>query len=141
MTREAAGLLAEDARRAGCELRVRAAEGLVGRWDRARVEQVVTNLLSNAIKYGAGAPVEVEAQRAGTRARLVVRDCGIGVAEAERERIFRRFERAVSSKHYGGLGLGLYIVRRIVDAHDGEVRVTDAPGGRGAEFTVELPLQ
>jgi PAS domain S-box-containing protein len=139
VAREAAALFAEDARRAGCELRVEAEDGIVGRWDRARIDQVVTNLLSNALKYGAGAPVLVAARRHGEQARLAVRDGGIGIAAEERSRIFERFERAVSSKHYGGLGLGLYIVRRIVDAHQGSVTIDGAPG-RGAEFIVDLPL-
>ncbi len=140
IAREAVALLTDDARRAGCELRVEADDGLVGRWDRARIEQLVTNLLSNAIKYGAGAPIIVAARRHGEHARLMVRDSGIGIAAEERGRIFERFERAVSSKHYGGLGLGLYIVRRIVDAHEGDVTVEGAPG-RGSEFIVDLPLQ
>jgi signal transduction histidine kinase len=140
VVREVVTLLGDDARRAGCDLRNEADAGLVGRWDRARIDQVVTNLLSNAIKYGAGAPIIVAARRHGERARLIVRDGGIGIAAEERSRIFERFERAVSSKHYGGLGLGLYIVRRIVDAHDGDISVDSAPGG-GAEFIVDLPLQ
>ena len=81
-------------------------------------------------------------RRDGERARA--RRCATAASaspEAERERIFERFERAVSSKHYGGLGLGLYIVRRIVDAHGGTViACATAPGGNGAEFVVELPL-
>lgn len=140
LVREAVALLAEDARRAGCEVSVEAEEAVVGRWDRARMDQVLTNLLGNALKYGAGAPIHVSVVRDGERARLIVRDHGIGVADAERERIFERFERAVSSKHYGGLGLGLYIVRRVVDAHGGEIRCESTPGA-GATFTVALPLQ
>jgi len=140
LAREAVALLAEDARRAGCDVSVEADEALVGRWDRARMDQVLSNLLGNALKYGAGAPIHVSARRDGERARLIVRDHGIGIAESERERIFERFERAVSSKHYGGLGLGLYIVRRVVDAHGGEIRCESTPGA-GATFTVALPLQ
>jgi PAS domain S-box-containing protein len=139
IVREVAGMLAEDARRAGCDVVIEAEEGVAGNWDRMRLEQVVTNLVSNAIKYGAGAPIRLSVQRCELRARLAVRDQGIGVAPAERGRIFERFERAVSAKHYGGLGLGLYIVRRIVDAHAGEIAVESAPGA-GAQFVVELPL-
>ena len=138
--REVVALLAADARRAGCEVHVDGDGGVGGHWDRARLDQVVTNLLSNAIKYGAGAPVRITISKNAVTARLVVRDHGIGVAAAERGRIFERFERAVSAKHYGGLGLGLYIVRRIVDAHGGTVTVESTPGA-GAQFTVELPLQ
>ncbi|MBN1208596.1 MAG: PAS domain S-box protein [Myxococcaceae bacterium] len=113
---------------------------LMGRWDRLRLEQVVTNLLSNAIKYGAGAPVHLETSASDTHARLVVRDEGIGIAPEALSRIFGRFERAVSERHYGGLGLGLYITRQIVQAHGGTIHVESHPG-QGATFTVELPLR
>ena len=72
--------------------------------------------------------------------RIAVRDHGIGIAPEALERIFERFERAVSSRNYGGLGLGLYIVRRIVEAHGGTIRVESAPG-EGSTFLVELPLR
>jgi signal transduction histidine kinase len=121
-------------------LLVDATTSVVGDWDRARLEQVVTNLLSNAIKYAAGAPVDVRVWKEGDGARLSVRDRGIGIAPSETSRIFEPFERAVSSRHYGGLGLGLYIVRRIVESHSGRV-VVDSRPGEGATFTVELPLQ
>lgn len=141
LVREVTALIGEEARRAGCEVALTAPdEPLVGRWDRARLEQVVINLLSNAIKYGAGSPIALSLARRDGCAVLEVRDHGIGVPPAERARIFERFERAVSSKHYGGLGLGLYIVRRIVDAHGGHIVVESAPG-QGARFIVELPLQ
>lgn len=140
ITREVVSMLAEDARRASCPIEIVAeVEPLIGRWDRARLEQVITNLVTNAIKYGAGAPINVHLERHGERARLEIRDRGIGIAAHEQERIFDRFERAVSAKHYGGLGLGLYIVRRIVDAHGGRIAV-DSPPGSGAVFVVELPL-
>jgi PAS domain S-box-containing protein len=113
---------------------------LVGRWDRLRLEQVVTNLLSNALKYGSGRPVHIDTQADGTHARLRVRDEGIGIAPEALSRIFGRFERAVSERHYGGLGLGLYITRQIVEALGGTVYVESTPG-QGSTFTVELPLE
>ena len=110
----------------------------VGHWDRSRIDQVVANLLSNAIKYGEGRPIEVEV-RAGERAAWIsVRDHGIGIAPEDFGRLFDRFERCVSPRNYGGLGLGLFIVREIVDMHGGRVTVTSAPG-EGSTFTVELP--
>jgi signal transduction histidine kinase len=101
---------------------------------------VVLNLLANAAKFGARKPIEVSVTRVGERARLTVRDHGIGVDPAQHERIFDRFERGVLSHNYGGLGLGLYICRRIVQSHHGTIRVDSEPG-QGATFTVELPLQ
>jgi signal transduction histidine kinase len=110
----------------------------VGSWDRSRVDQIVTNLVANAIKFGPGKPIEIVlGEEAGTT-RLSVKDHGIGVDPARQERIFDRFERAVSDRHYGGLGLGLYISRQIAQAHGGSIRVESAPGA-GATFTVELP--
>ncbi|MDY7226383.1 sensor histidine kinase [Hyalangium rubrum] len=129
---------APSAAQLGCALELHAPEPVFGRWDRLRVEQVVTNLLSNAIKYGAGRPVVVRVEEDGERARLTVRDQGIGIAEEDLGRIFERFERAVSDRHYGGLGLGLYITRQIVEAFGGTVRVSSQPG-QGSTFTLELP--
>jgi PAS domain S-box-containing protein len=112
---------------------------IVGRWDRLRIDQVVTNLMSNALKYGQGHPIDVRVWREGDLALVQVRDRGIGISAEHLERIFHRFERAVSERAFGGLGLGLYIVRRLVEAHGGSVRVESEPG-QGAAFTVELPI-
>jgi signal transduction histidine kinase len=101
---------------------------------------VLIHLLSNALKYGAGRPVHVHVSRAEERARLTVRDEGIGIAPEHLPRIFGRFERAVSDRHYGGLGLGLYMTRRLVEALGGTVHVESTPGA-GTTFTVELPLR
>ncbi|WP_242516204.1 AAA family ATPase [Sorangium cellulosum] len=127
-----------DLARAGCSLSLRDGGRLVGLWDRSRVDQIVTHLLANAIKFGAGKPVEISlGEEAGT-ARLSVKDHGIGIDPARHAQIFERFGRAVSERHYGGLGLGLYMSRRIAEAHGGSIRVRSAPGD-GATFTVELP--
>jgi len=112
---------------------------LVGRWDRSRIDQVVANILGNALKFGPGMPVEITIAREDDRALLSVQDHGIGIDPANQQRIFERFQRAVSERHYGGLGLGLYICHRIVTAHGGSIRVESSPGA-GARFTIELPL-
>jgi PAS domain S-box-containing protein len=138
VTHDAVEQLREAAQRAGCPLAVDAPAPVVGRWDRARLDQVVGNLLQNAIKYGAGKPVEISVRAVDGRARLVVRDHGIGIAPALHAHIFERFGRAASAQHYGGLGLGLYIVRRILEALAGTVRVESEPD-HGATFIVELP--
>jgi signal transduction histidine kinase/PAS domain-containing protein len=124
--------------RAGSEIHLALTDGLVGHWDRSRLDQVVTNLLSNALKFGRGAPIEVEVTGDVERARLKVTDHGIGIAPENLVLIFDPFERAVSQRRYGGLGLGLYIVHTIVEALGGTVRVA-SDIGHGATFTVELP--
>jgi PAS domain S-box-containing protein len=113
---------------------------VAGRWDRIRLEQVLTNLLSNALKYGAGKPVTVSAETRDGVAQFTVEDQGIGIAPQDQARIFGRFERAVSARHYGGLGLGLFIVRQIVEAMGGNIRVQSELGA-GAKFIVQLPLE
>ena len=127
-----------EATRAGCTLEVRAAPSVVGQWDRVRLEQVISNLLSNALKYGAGRPVRIWLEPVGERVRLGVQDQGIGIHPEALQRIFEKFERDVSERHYGGLGLGLYVTRQIVETLRGEIRVESEPA-RGATFTVELP--
>jgi PAS domain S-box-containing protein len=138
LVQEVTTRMANDLQKSACALSLQAAPQVTGRWDRSRLDQVVTNLLSNAIKFGAGSPVEIRVTGNPTTARLTIRDRGIGVPRDARERIFRRFERAVSMEHYGGLGLGLYIVRRIIEAHGGTVGVESEPGA-GATFSVSLP--
>lgn len=132
--------LADAIRVSGSELRVMAAERVIGSWDRMGIESVVRNLVSNAIKYGGGKPIDVEIDIRADAACMVVTDRGIGIAASEQERIFHRFERAVPSEHYGGLGLGLWIVRQIVEAHGGTISVASKPQC-GSIFTVILPLR
>ena len=117
---------------------VRGLHRLLGRWDRDRLDQVITNLVSNALKYGAGKPVWVSLEQAEV-ARLRVLDDGIGIDPADHQRIFERFERPAASAQLGGVGLGLWIARELVLAHGGTIRVESAPG-QNATFTVELPL-
>ena len=109
-----------------------------GYWDASRIDQVVSNLVSNAVSYGNGSTVQVTVRATEDTACVIVRDDGIGIAADTRDRIFERFERAVSSAHYGGLGLGLWIARQIVDAHGGTISVHSELGA-GATFTVTLP--
>ncbi|MFN2545998.1 MAG: PAS domain S-box protein [Myxococcales bacterium] len=137
--RDVVDRMRESATQAGCELSVNAPGPLTGAWDRLRLEQVLVNLLSNAFKYGAGARVDVSLSQQAGDAVLRVRDFGPGVAAVGQDRIFGRFERAVSMRHFGGMGLGLYVTRQIVDAHGGSVAAANAAEG-GAIFTVRLPL-
>jgi signal transduction histidine kinase len=114
-------------------------EALTGRWDRLRVDQILTNLVSNALKYGEHKPVVVMVERVEERARLVVRDRGIGIAEKDLKRIFERFERA-ATKNVSGFGVGLWIVQQVVRSLDGTIDVTSRLG-QGSTFVVELPLR
>lgn len=135
---------AASSKAAGCTVAVQAEAPVTGAWDRTRVEQVVVNLLTNAMKYGASRPIEVSVAADSTHgtddAVIVVRDYGIGIAKDDQLRIGNRFTRAASARHYGGLGLGLYITREIVQAHGGTLRVESEPG-EGAAFIVSLPRE
>jgi signal transduction histidine kinase len=107
--------------------------------DRTRLEQVAANLLDNAIKYTpAGGRVEMSAIREGGRAVLRVRDTGMGIPADEQPRIWDRLFRGDRSRAERGLGLGLSLVKAIVEAHGGAVSA-DSQLGRGATFTVSLP--
>jgi two-component system, OmpR family, sensor kinase len=127
------------ARMARSRLEADLQEGVVGRWDRLALEQVAENLLSNALKFGAGKPVAVALRADGRAARLAVRDRGIGISEADRARVFGRFERAVARREHGGFGVGLWLVNQLVTAMGGTIAVEGAPG-EGTTFTVMLPL-
>lgn len=119
-------------------IRLKAETGVVGRWDRLRLEQVIWNLLSNAVKYGKGEPVELEVSSGGEKGVLTVRDQGIGMTPGFLNRLFQPFERDSSAAGSDGLGVGLYIARRIVEAHGGQIRA-ETRQGKGSRFTVELP--
>jgi len=139
VAREMVSRSADAAAKAGSQIRLHAPGPVVGTWDRLRLEQVADNLLANAVKYGRGLPIDVRAEASAGTARLVVSDHGPGIAPEDQARIFEQFERAAPSRHYGGLGLGLWIARQLVEAHGGRIRLDSTPGA-GAEFTVELPL-
>ncbi len=140
LANEVVARLREAAEQAGSKVSVRCDKPLNLEGDPLRLEQVLTNLLANAIKYGLGKPIELILEREGNLARIQVRDQGIGVPATDQNRIFDRFERAVSVREYGGLGLGLYISRQIVRAHGGTIQVASEPGN-GSLFVVELLLE
>ncbi|HVH41276.1 MAG TPA: PAS domain-containing sensor histidine kinase [Labilithrix sp.] len=128
----------DEGERAGSELSFSSEGPCVGSWDADRLDQVVSNLVSNAIKYGQGTPIDVRCSAEGTDGVVTVRDRGIGIAPENLERIFGRFERAVSERNYGGLGLGLWIAQEIAAAHGGHVEVTSNVG-EGAVFRLVVP--
>jgi len=123
----------------GSQVALRVAGPVVGTWDRGLVETVVGHLVSNAVKFGDGKPIEIAVGATADRATLVVRDHGIGISVEDQKRIFERFERAVSERHFGGFGIGLWVARQAVEAHGGAIRV-QSEHGQGSEFTIELPL-
>lgn len=128
-----------EASAAGSHLEVVSADAsIAGEWDPLRLEQILGNLLSNAIKYGSGRPIEVDVRASDEIVRVSVADRGIGIEKALLQRIFGRFERGVSVRHYGGLGLGLYVARQLAEAHGGTILAASEPG-RGSTFTLLLP--
>ncbi len=129
---------AEQAGSSGTILTAEPSRPVVGRFDRLKIEQVIANLLSNAIKYGDGKPIRVRVRGEADRAVVEVEDQGAGIAPEDRERIFDRFERASSGHRQASLGLGLYIVRSLVEAHGGAIEVRSEPG-RGSTFIVTIP--
>jgi signal transduction histidine kinase len=140
LVREVQERMADELTRTGCTLTLHAPAPVTGSWDRTRLDQVITNLLHNALKYGAGKPIELSVSTDGTRARLSVRDSGIGISPEDHARIFERFERAVPGRHYSGFGIGLWICKQIVEALGGEILVMSRLG-EGSTFEVSLPCR
>lgn len=110
--------------------------------DPDRMRQVIDNLLSNALKYSPeGSDIDLQVQFEDGAMLTSVTDHGIGIPKDEIPQLFERFHRArnVSSRYYGGLGLGLYIARAIIEAHDGSISVVSVEGS-GSTFTMRLPV-
>jgi signal transduction histidine kinase len=132
--------LDEQLKMANCPVMLELDESIEGCWDSYRLEQVVINLLTNAMKYASGKPVHIVLRRKENSALLSVADKGMGIQSNDLERIFQRFERAISHSYVSGLGLGLFISKQIVEAHHGLIRV-ESQLEKGSTFTVELPLE
>lgn len=125
--------------RANCQLTLDAPVSLIGHWDAARLDQVLANLLTNALKFGSGHPVTITVTTEADNAILTVTDQGIGIPVDDQERVFERFVRLSSPKHYGGFGLGLWLSRELITAMGGTIGLESAPK-RGTSFRIELPL-
>jgi signal transduction histidine kinase len=108
--------------------------------DRYRLEQLLDNLLTNAIKYGEGKPIGVKVQAFADRVEINIRDHGMGIAKENLERIFQRFERVASPTNIAGLGIGLYVSKKIVEAQGGSIAV-DSQLGQGSTFLIRLPYR
>jgi signal transduction histidine kinase len=111
--------------------------GSAGLFDRTALEEIIDNLLSNALKFGEGRPVRLRLDREGDGVRLEVRDLGAGMPMDEQVRVFDPFVRGASSAGIPGFGLGLWIVGRLVEAHDGQITVHSRPE-HGTSFEVFL---
>jgi signal transduction histidine kinase len=129
---------AEEAATSRSPIQLDAQVPVIGGFDPVRVDQIVANLLSNAMKFGAGKPIAVSVHRAGDAARITVSDRGPGIADADRDHVFERFDRGTATDA-AGYGLGLWIVRELARLHGGGVTL-ESTAGRGATFTVTLPL-
>jgi PAS domain S-box-containing protein len=139
IVRTAAERLSEQAANAGCEISLELEEGLGVRADKFRLDDAFSNVIANAIKFGAGQPIEIQLKAVDGEAVVVVDDLGIGIPVEDLSRIFGRFERATKSRHYSGLGLGLYIARQVIERHGGSIRAENRTKG-GTRFIIEMPL-
>jgi signal transduction histidine kinase len=110
-----------------------------GHWDGFRIEQIIINLLTNAVRYGKGKPVHVSLVKEREHAVIKVADQGVGIAEPEQKKIFEAFERSADNEVKAGLGLGLYISRKLAEAHAGEISVVSQKN-QGSTFILRLPL-
>jgi signal transduction histidine kinase len=121
-----------------CEATFELPVELWGNWDRERLEQVFSNLLTNIIRYAPNKPFSIKASKIGDKIQLIVEDQGPGIPLSSQEKIFQRYER-IEGQNTNGLGLGLYITREILEAHNGSITVENAEKG-GARFVIHLPL-
>jgi signal transduction histidine kinase len=138
LIRELVDRFSVDLKMANCALNLSLDADAIGYWDPRRIEQVLVNLLSNIIKYAPGSPVNISVQKNANRVSLVVQDQGPGIAKEKHKCIFNRFERVSSMTSTSGLGLGLYVVKKIIEAHHGQIELK-SDIGQGATFQVELP--
>lgn len=125
---------------AACLVKLEIQAGVMAEVDRVRFEQVLVNLISNVIKYAPGKELKVELKQEGEWAKITVADRGPGIPADRLPRIFERFERAVVGRNISGLGLGLFITERMVQAHGGKIEAKSQLG-EGTQFYVNLPIR
>lgn len=138
IVRAAAERLAPALARAGCELRLDAPAATRGRWDPARLHRVMTNLLANALRHASRSAVELTVTARAAGPVVAVRDHGPGIPPEDRTRVFEPFTKLEAARGQGGFGNGLWLARRVVEAHGGVIELRETPGG-GATFVVALP--
>lgn len=122
-----------------CTVELKIEPAIARGWDADRISQVLKALLSNSAKYAPNSTIELQSSVMDGHAHIEIIDHGLGIATKDHTRLFRLFERGVSSRHYGGLGTGLYITRQIIEAHHGTIQVISHEGS-GATILIDLPL-
>jgi signal transduction histidine kinase len=140
VVREAIDLYADEAEDKDLALASRVPDGLIVGADRTRLRQVLANLIENAVKYtSAGGRIDIEGTSSGREVTLTVRDTGMGIAATDVPHVWDRLYRADASRSARGVGLGLSLVKAIVEAHGGRVHV-ESRVGTGSAFSVTLPV-
>jgi PAS domain S-box-containing protein len=139
LVREAMERFELECKKTGCTIEFSDDGPILILGDRHRLDQVMSNLMLNALKYGESKPIHLSVRKAGEKALIEIKDQGIGIAVKDQDRIFDRFERAVSANAVSGMGLGLYISQKIVEAHHGRISV-QSELGKGSTFIVKLPI-
>lgn len=129
---------AEQLANSNCQVEVKISPEITGLWDEDRIELVLTNLLSNSIKYAPGSKISILATRDEKKTTLIIKDSGPGIPKEKQALLFNRFERAGAPISASGLGLGLFICKKIVEALGGTIRV-ESQESLGASFIIELP--
>lgn len=124
---------------AGMSVDLESEEDLTGSWDSVRLEQVITNLFTNAMKYAPGSQVKIRLFKKDEIVSLVFSDSGPGIPKDKQSSIFESFERVHQDKNITGLGLGLFISKRIIEAHGGAINL-ESEMGSGTTFTIILPI-
>lgn len=111
---------------------------VIGNWDKVRLGEVFSNLISNAIKYGKNKPINISLKAEKKYIIIKVVDRGIGISNDDMKNVFEIFRRTSASKDYKGIGVGLYISKEIIAAHNGEIILESKPD-KGSKFTLKLP--
>jgi len=141
ITRQVTESFSETLKREKNKIKIQAKSAVVGKWDKVRIEQVITNLISNAIKYGNSKPIEIKIFKKGNQGKFIIKDQGVGIPPHEQKVIFDLFKRASGPGEYKkGLGVGLFITSQIVKIHGGKIKVSSTLS-KGTTFTIELPLK
>jgi signal transduction histidine kinase len=123
---------------AQCDVHTQLQRPLPGFWDPMRLDQVIWNLISNAVKYAAGARIDVTTRADDSHATLIIADHGPGIPPDQHAAVFTKFERVAPRMHHTGFGIGLWLVRNIVETMGGTIALTSEVG-RGTTFSIRLP--